>query len=186
MGGYFLVGNPPATAPGQPGQPVQAYWQIGTTINKYDPDPAIQGTGFSGLVGQESAVENQYQLGLDIGQFARTSSGAGNFVPDFIGSTYLQETGISWFSNGAILNIPLGWLPSAALNGGLFAAVTSASIAADQLGVSYADQISFLLKPVPFLGTLEQIYQIAYTNDFNKDANAFNKAFGSSNSNEYS
>jgi hypothetical protein len=66
--------------------------------------------------------------------------------------------------------------------------VVNVSFAADQAGFSYADQIALLFKGAPwFIDYAETLFQEANPNDdFNKAANAFNKAFGSANSNEFS
>ena len=190
LGSYFLVGSPPP--PTQPGQPTaQPYLQIGNILNKYDPDPAVQGTGLNNfLFGSLGSVDNQAGLGNDIGQFAISPS-AGNalgFVPDFVGAQYVSGNVGLFLSNGSLVNIPLSWVPDAALNGGLFAAAVNVSFAADQAGFSYADQIALLLKAAPlFIDYALTLFQESNPNDdYNKAANAFNKAFGSANSNEYS
>jgi hypothetical protein len=62
------------------------------------------------------------------------------------------------------------------------------SLAADQAGFSYADQISLLFKTAHwFIDFAETVFQeLNPNNDYNKAANAFNQFFGSANSNEYS
>jgi hypothetical protein len=182
-GAYFLVGNPPPVQPGQPTQ--QAYLQIGNILNKYDPEPAIQQT----LTDQAGAIDNQLGLVNDL-EMLGVKGGASNalgLIPDFIGTNYGSNLGL-FLSNGSLVNIPLGWVPNVALNGGLFAAAVNVSFAADQAGFSYADQISLLFKGAPwFIDFAETLFQeINPNNDYNKAANAFNNFFGSANSNEYS
>jgi RHS repeat-associated protein len=185
LGSYYLVGHPPVPQPGQP--TAQPYLQIGNILNKYDPDPAVQGSGvFNFLFGSMGAVDNQAGLGNDIGEFA-VSPSAGNalaFVPDFIGQQYVSGNVGLFLSNGSLVNIPLGWVPNAALNGGFFAAAVNVSFAADQAGFSYADQIALLLKAAPlFIDYALTLFQESNpNNDYTAAANAFNKAFGSADS----
>ncbi|MGA2736451.1 MAG: toxin TcdB middle/N-terminal domain-containing protein [Bryobacteraceae bacterium] len=184
LGSYFLVGNPPTPQPGQP--TAQPYLQIGNILNKYDPEPAVQDS----LTDQAGAVDNQLGLVNDLMQLG-TKPSAGNalgLIPDFIGTQYVSGNVGLFLSNGSLVNIPLGWVPAAALNGGLFAAAVNVSFAADQAGFSYADQISLLFKGAPwFVDLAETIFQeINPNNDYGKAANAFNQAFGSANSNEFS
>ncbi|HEX8113437.1 MAG TPA: hypothetical protein VF516_37160, partial [Kofleriaceae bacterium] len=59
----------------------------------------------------------------------------------------------SLFANGTILNIPVGWVPTAALNYGGIAALTQVSLGLDKFGVwSYDEQLVFLLNAVPLVG----------------------------------
>lgn len=173
-GAYFLVGKAPANA----------YLQLGSTINKYDPDPAVQTdiiTGQPDLTGQAGAVDNQLGLGYDIGTFAIKPSvpNALGFIPDFIGTQYLSGNVDTFFSNGALINIPLGWVPNVALNFGGFAAVANISFAADQASFSYATQLSYLFKAAPwFVDFAEEIFQdLNPNNDYNTAASGINKAF---------
>jgi hypothetical protein len=174
-GAYYLVGKAPDNA----------YLQIGNIMNKYDPDPAVQTdiiTGQADLTGQAGAVDNQLGLGYDIGTFASNVTGKGvlGFIPDFIGTQYVTDDVVGLFcSNGSLINIPLWWVPTVALNYGGFAAVADISFAADQAGFSYAQQLSVLFKAAPwFVDFAEEIFQdVNPNNDYNAAANAINKEF---------
>src|SRR5262249_39792700 len=150
-----------------------------------DPEPAIQGT----VTEQAGALSNQAGLMNDLveeGAWPSASNAVG-LVPDFVGTQYVSGNVGLFLSNGSLVNIPLRWVPSAALNGGLFSAAVNVSFAADQAGFSYADQISMLFKGAPWFADLaETIFQeVNPRNDYNKAGNAFNSAFGSANSNEF-
>ncbi len=182
-GTYFLLNSPPPIKPGQP--PQQAYLQLGNIPNKYFPVSQFQQT----VADQVNTVDNDVGFANDVTMLA-TRGGAGTalgLVPDFIGVQYGNNLGM-FLSNGSLINIPLGWLPSAALNGGLFSATVTVSFAADQAGFSYADQVSLLFKAVPFfIDFAETLFQeVNPNNDYNKAANAFNQFFGSANTNEFS
>lgn len=127
MGSYFLVGNPPTPQPGQP--TAQPYLQIGNILNKYDPEPAIQDS----LTEQAGAFANKLGLVNDLVELGSHPSApnALGLIPDFIGTQYVQGDVGMFLSNGSLVNIPLGWVPGAALNGGLFAAAVNVSFAAD-------------------------------------------------------
>jgi RHS repeat-associated protein len=180
IGAWSLVGDVPA------GQ--TAYLQIGNIVNKYDPDPAIQGSWFA----TANTFDNDLGIGNDVAQLASapSASNALGLLPDFVGVQNISNsTSVGlFFSNGSLMNISLGWVPSAALNGGAFAAAVDVSMAADQAGFSYADQVSLLLKAAPlFIDYALTLFEEANPNDdYNKAANAFNQAFGSANPNEYS
>ena len=180
LGAYALVGSVPA------GQ--TAYLQLGNIVNKYDPDPAIQGGWFGAL----NTADNDLGFGNDAAMLAANPSGpnALGLLPDFIGVQNISNTTQvgTWFANGSLVNISLGWVPSAALNSGAFAALVSVSFAADQAGFSYADQLSLLLKAAPLFVdyALTLFEEINPNNDFNKVSNAINRAFGSADPNEYS
>ncbi len=180
LGTYSLVGTVPA------GQ--TAYLQVGNIVNKYAPDPAIQGGWFGAL----NAADNDLGFGNDAAVLATNASGpnALGLLPDFIGVQNISDStqvGL-FFSNGSIVNISLGWVPSAALNSGAFASLVTVSFAADQAGFSYADQLSLLLKAAPlFIDYALTLFQEGNpNNDFNAVSNAINRAFGSANPNEYS
>jgi RHS repeat-associated protein len=182
-GAYFLVGTPPPVQPGQGQQ--QAYLQIGNIVNKYDPEPAVQ----SSLTEQVGAFDNQLGLVNDL-EMLGVKGGAPNalgLIPDFIGTTYGSNLGL-FLSNGSLVNIPLGWVPGLALNGGLFAAVVNVSFASDQVGFSYADQVTLLFKAAPwFVDFAMTLFQETNPDDaYNKSANSVNQFYSSANSNEYS
>ena len=180
IGGYSLVGT---VSKGE-----TAYLQVGNIVNKYSPDPVLQG----GWLGALGGADNDLGLGNDVAQLA-ASPGVGNaagLIPDFIGVQNISgSTAVgTFFSNGSLVNISLGWVPSAALNNGAFAAVVTVSFAADQAGFSYADQLSALLKGAPlFIDYALTLFQeVNPHNDFNGASNAINRWFGSANPNEYS
>jgi hypothetical protein len=54
-------------------------------------------------------------------------------LPDYVAVQNISNaTSVgTWFSNGSILNISLGWVPSAVLNSGAFAGAVNVSFAAD-------------------------------------------------------
>jgi RHS repeat-associated protein len=177
LGSYFLVGNVPA------GQ--AAYLQIGNILNKLDPDPAVQ-SGVSDVV---NTFDNDAGLGNDIGVLAAkfNAPNALGLLPDFVGVQNVSGNVGLFLSNGSLVNIPLGWLPGAVLQGGGFAAAVEVSFAADQAGFSYADQIALLLKGAPFFidYALTLFQEINPNNDYYKVADAINQAFGSAEPNEY-
>jgi hypothetical protein len=177
LGSYFLAAKDVAAG-------LNVYLQAGNILNKYDPDPAIQGS----LGDSINAVDNQLGLGNDIGMMATkpsVSNGIG-FIPDFIGVQATKATLGTFFSGGSLMNIPLNWIPDFVSSGGV-AAVVQVSFAADQMGFSYADQLSLLLKAAPyftdFLWTLWS--ETNPNNSYDKFGNWFNKAYGSANQNEY-
>jgi RHS repeat-associated protein len=180
LGVWGLVGSVPA------GQ--TAYLQVGNIVNKYLPDPAVQGSVFNAL----NAADNDLGIGNDVAELAISpnASTAAGLLPDFVGVQNISNAVNvgTFFSNGSIINISLGWVPSAALNSGAFAAAVTVSMAADQAGFSYADQLALLLKGAPiFIDYALTLFQEANPNeDYNKVANAINSAFGSADPNEYS
>jgi RHS repeat-associated protein len=178
LGAWSLVGNVPA------GQ--TAYLQLGNIVNKYAPDPGIQG----GMFGALNAADNDLGLGNDAAVLATAPgvSSAGGLLPDFVGVQNISNatTVGTWFSNGSILNISLGWVPSAALNSGAFAGAVNVSFAADEAGFSFADQVTLLLKAAPcFIDYALTLFQEGDNGDYGKAADAFNQFFGSADPNEY-
>lgn len=145
-GAYAALGSPPEVQPGQPTQ--QPYLQLGSIVNKYYYGAQSTATDVAGV------SSNLLGLGNDTAQLVADPSwgNAGLMLPDFIGTTYGSNLDAS-FDNGAMVNIPLGWVPEVVLNKGGFASLVNASFVADQAGFSYADQISMLFKatPPPFL-----------------------------------
>ena len=143
---YKLAGTPPVDP--ATGKELSPALQVGNILNKYDPDPAVQGVH---LVDQVGAVDNQLGLGYDIGQAAATrGSTAGGFVFDFIGTGWVPDGTKLFWAQGSLFNIPLGWLPAAAYSGGFLGAVVTVLFAADEMGYSYADQIMLLAKGAPY------------------------------------
>jgi hypothetical protein len=175
LGAYLLVGSAPAGS--------HVYAQLFNIPNKYFADPQ---TGFMNFTG---SVDNDLGIGNDIGMVI-TAPGLGTglgFVPDFVG---VQPSAVAlgfFWDGGSLINIPLGWVPSVALNGGAFASAVDVSFAADQAGFSYADQVTLLLKAAPlFLDYALTLFQEGDVSDYQGVATSFNKFFGSSDTGEYS
>jgi hypothetical protein len=108
-----VVGNPPPAVPGQPTQ--QPYLQLGSVVNKYYLGAQ---SGFRDVTG---TISNLLGLGHDTALLVENPSWGNvwGMAPDFIGSTYGSELDVL-FDNGAILNIPLDWVPKVVLNQGGF------------------------------------------------------------------
>jgi hypothetical protein len=180
LGTYFVCASPPPVSPGQ--QPATSpYLQIGS-INQLNPAAAQTSAGVV------SSVNGQLTLGNDIAEMATNVSGSNTagLLGDFVGTRYLADDASIFFSNGALLNIPIGWVPSAVLNDGAFAALVNVSFAADQAGFTFADQLTKILKmtPVGFLMTV--FVEWNPNNDYNTAANGLNQFLGSADPNEFS
>jgi len=101
-------------------------------------------------------------------------------VSDFITTTHIAGDAAFVTGHGALLNIYIGWVPSAVVSSGGFADVVVASVALDQAGFSYADQLALLLKAAPyFIDLALTLYSEMDPNDFTSDQAWLNKAFGS-------
>jgi hypothetical protein len=107
------------------------------------------------------------------GQGGFDASNVGGFLTNFI-STGTQASG--WFS------IPLYPLDEMVTNAGL-AATVDVSMAADQLGFSYADLIVALSGAVPIWDLVVAQLQLSDSSEMNKIETTFNQSFGSGNPN---
>ena len=175
-GTYGLLGTVP--------QGKTAYLQIGNIVNKYDPDPAVQDS----LGDVINTFDNDAGFGNDVGVLATKfdASNALGMLPDFIGVQNSSQSLGLFLSGGSLVNIPLNWVPQVVVSNGGFAAVVTVSFAADQAGFSYADQVSLLMKAVPyFVDYAFTLFQEGYPNDWDWLGNQINQAFSSANPNEY-
>jgi RHS repeat-associated protein len=130
---------------------------------------------FSTVLKGANSTDNLVQIPLQqVPQFAQTGLTASNifgFASNFITT---GPTASGW------INIPLGWMSSAVLDDGLVASLTSVSIATDQLGFGYAEQIAVLSGLAPlFIDFAATEWQMEDPNGFDKAQTDFNQAFGS-------
>ena len=85
-----------------------------------------------------------------------------------------------FWDQGAVFNIPLGWIPTATFQYGFFSQLVSASMVADQAGFSYADQVGMIIKGAPyFIDYAYTLFTEADPGESDKVNKAFNEAFGS-------
>jgi RHS repeat-associated protein len=120
------------------------------TLDKFDPAKAAAGDALDKV----NYLDNAGSVGQDLTHTAVTGDWAAytEFVNAGTGS---QEWtwGNIFFNNGAVLNIPIGWVPTAALHYGGIVGMIQLSIGLDKFaGLAYDTQIIFLFNAFPFVG----------------------------------
>jgi RHS repeat-associated protein len=158
------------------------YLQVLTVQNKYDAAKAYSESGIGGFL---NTTDNQAGLGNDIGvaiaHGGPTGGDIGGGIFDFITPAPGSVTQADFFwDQGAVFNIPLGWIPTATFQYGFFSQLVSASMIADQAGFSYADQVGMIIKGAPyFIDYAYTLFTEADPGESDKVNKAFNEAFGS-------
>jgi len=157
------------------------YLQVLTFVNKYDIVKAEE----SGMFAAANTADNWLGLVNDIvvppTRGGLNWSDAGTIF-DFITPVNLKQAPNWFWDQGAVFNIPLGWIPSATFHGGFFSALINASMVADQAGFSYADQLGLLIKAAPcFIDFAYTLFTEADPDASDKVNQAFNRFFGSAN-----
>lgn len=164
---------------------------------------AILGLGVGSIVGNTGGPPNQFMNVVDLkGKFNDTSTwftsvnsadnaanivqqgqqfaSPGGFTGFNVASSVLSDALSPSVTKAGLLSIPIDWLPSAVLQYGGFAAITNVSMAADQVGFSYASQINAIIGLAPlFADFIVDELEIIYPNTTDKVESSFNQAFGS-------
>ncbi len=128
------------------------------TLNKLNPAKAAAGDAWD----QITYLDNSGTTGVNV---VNPNAGiAGQFVALDHG---VQE--FQFFQNGALLSVPVGWVPNVLMNYGGITLLTETSIGLDKFGViSYDDQLIHILKLISFIGIALSIGDIGNMDWYNE------------------